>query len=254
MKFNVLTLFPELIQAGVSSGVLSQGIKKGLLDVQTLQLRDFATDAHRHVDDRPFGGGDGMILMPEILEAALKQVPPGRVIYLSPQGARLTDAKVRALALEPQLTLVCGRYGGVDQRALNELVDEEISIGDYVLSGGELPALVLIDAVARQLPGVLGHEASAQEDSFAGGLLEHPHFTRPRDWKGMVVPEVLLSGNHSRIALWKQRLSQLVTLKKRPDLLADLSVSERNEIRSFWETLSPQEKAVCGLEDLDLQS
>lgn len=253
MRFQVVTLFPELIAAGAGAGLLGQAVKKGLLSVSTIQPRDFATDAHRSVDDRPFGGGDGMIMMPEVLEACVARARadgPGRVVYLSPQGKTLTDVKVRELAREKSVILLCGRYGGIDQRAINELVDEEISIGDYVLSGGELPAMVLIEAVSRMLPGVLGHGESAEKDSFADGLLEHPNFTRPREWRGQTVPEALLSGHHGRIEEWKKRASQLASLKKRPDLFARLSEKERAAAFAFWKTLSEGERRACGFESL----
>lgn len=251
MKIQIVTLFPELIAAASSSGVLGGAVKKGLLSVDCIQPRDFATDLHRSVDDRPFGGGDGMIMMPEILEACVKRAResgPTRVIYLSPQGPRLDDKKVRELASEKSLTLVCGRYGGVDQRALAAFVDEELSIGDYVLAGGELPAMVVVESVARMIPGVLGHDDSAHKDSFADGLLEHPNFTRPREWQGQSVPEVLLSGNHSKIEEWKHRVSQLVTLKKRPELFRELDAKDRKAARDYWQKMSAEDRKSCGLD------
>lgn len=254
-RFQVLTLFPELIRAGISAGVLSQGIKRSLLEVTCYQLRDFSSDSHRRVDDRPFGGDDGMILLAEVLESALTKVRergPTYVIYMSPQGTPLRDSRVQALAKEPSITLLCGRYGGVDQRALNSLIDEEISVGDYVLSGGELPALTLIDAVSRYLPGVLGDESSVYRDSFSKGLLEHPHFTRPREWMGQRVPEVLLSGNHGKIQDWQDLVARLVTLKKRPDLLHGLAEQDWDQMRLFWQGLSVEDRIVCGVENLIL--
>lgn len=242
-----------MIENALQAGVVHQGLKKGLLHVTTLQPRDGTTDAHRSVDDRPFGGGDGMVFMPDILEKAIdraKASGPTRVIYLSPQGPRLTDKKLRELATETSVTLVCGRYGGIDQRALHELVDEELSIGDYVISGGELAALVVIDGVARQLPGVLGHADSASEDSFSEGLLEAPQFTRPREWRGLSVPEVLLSGDHARIAAWRAALARLITLKKRPDLLPPLGQNQRLELEKLWKSLSAEDREICGLKDL----
>lgn len=255
MKFQVITLFPELITAGTSSGVLSQGIKKNLLSVSTINPREFATDGHRTVDDRPFGGGDGMLMLPEILEASVakaREAGPTRVIYLSPQGPVLTTEKVRELSRLSSVTLVCGRYGGIDQRALNVLVDEELSIGDYVISGGELAALVAIDAVSRFLPGVLGHEASAEKDSFSNGILEHPNFTRPRDWQGQSVPEILLSGNHPKIDQWRRHIAILVTLQKRPELLGAVSKAEIDAAKAFAAGLSPADKEACGLDGLGL--
>lgn len=254
MKFQVITLFPELIEAGVSSGVLGQAVKKGLLSVERIHPRDFTDDPHRSVDDRPFGGSDGMVFRPEIAAAAIaraREAGPTHVIHLSPQGRVLSDAKVRELATKPGLTFLCGRYAGVDQRVLNSHVDEEISIGDYVLSGGELAALVVIDAVARRIPGVLGHHLSADRDSFADGrLLEGPLFTRPRDWDGALVPEVLLSGHHERIEGWQRQVGALATLARRPELLASWSRQELVALGKFWKGMSPEDLAVCGLQGI----
>lgn len=254
MKFQVITLFPELIEAGVSSGVLGQAVKKGLLSVEQIHPRDFTDDPHRSVDDRPFGGSDGMVFRPEIAAAAIARARaqgPTHVVHLSPQGRVLSDAKVRELVEKPGLTFLCGRYAGVDQRVLNSHVDEEISIGDYVLSGGELAALVVIDAVARQIPGVLGHHLSAEHDSFAGGgILEGPLFTRPREWEGAKVPEVLLSGHHDRIAEWQRQVGALTTLMRRPELLASWSPQKLAALKKFWSEMSPEDRAVSGLQGI----
>ncbi len=269
LKIDVITLFPEMIEQAVSYGVLSSGIKGGHLEVKTHTPREFSQDKHRTVDDRPFGGGDGMIMLAETLENTLHKVKhkTSKVIYLSPQGPVLTAEKSQALAKEEHLVLLCGRYGGIDQRVINSFVDEELSIGDYVLSGGELGALVVIDAVSRFIPGVLGHNESAEKDSFSSGLLEHPNFTRPREWQGEEVPEVLLSGNHALIEEWKLKVSALVTLKKRPDLfkkyILRLDEAEKAspakkkkrlpfkaELKKFWLELSAADKKVLGLEDL----
>ncbi|ASD63622.1 tRNA (guanosine(37)-N1)-methyltransferase TrmD [Bdellovibrio bacteriovorus] len=271
LKIDVITLFPEMIQGAVSHGVLGQALKGDLLSVQAHTPREFATDKHRTVDDRPFGGGDGMIMLSETLEKSLQKVQHknSKIIYLSPQGSVLTDDKARELSQAEHLVLVCGRYGGIDQRIINSYVDEEISIGDYVLSGGELGALVVIDALSRFIPGVLGHADSADKDSFSEGLLEHPNFTRPREYLGQDVPEVLLSGNHKLIADWKKKVSALVTLKKRPDLFIIYLAEEREKYRAlkkkktaeplkelfkFWQQLSPQDREVLGLEDLNEES
>jgi len=267
MKIDVITLFPEMIESAVSHGVLGQALKEDRLSVKAHTPREFATDRHRTVDDRPFGGGDGMIMLPETLEKTLRKVQHknSKVIYLSPQGKTLTDETARALSREEHLIFICGRYGGIDQRIINAYVDEEISIGDYVLSGGELGALVVIDALARFIPGVLGHEESAHKDSFSQGLLEHPNFTRPREYLGEEVPEVLLSGNHKLIDEWKRKVSALVTLKKRPDLFkAFLEQEVLNyqaqkkkkglpplaELREFFKQMPEKEKRALGLEDL----
>ncbi|AFY01765.1 tRNA (guanosine(37)-N1)-methyltransferase TrmD [Bdellovibrio bacteriovorus] len=271
LKIDVITLFPEMIQGAVSHGVLGQALKGDLLSVQAHTPREFATDKHRTVDDRPFGGGDGMIMLSETLEKSLQKVQHknSKIIYLSPQGSVLTDDKARELSQAEHLVLVCGRYGGIDQRIINSYVDEEISVGDYVLSGGELGALVVIDALSRFIPGVLGHVDSADKDSFSEGLLEHPNFTRPRQYLGQDVPEVLLGGNHKLIADWKEKVSALVTLKKRPDLFIIYLAEEREKYRAlkkkktaeplkelfkFWQQLSPQDREVLGLEDLNEES
>ncbi len=266
-KIDVITLFPEMIESAVQHGVLGQALKGDLLSVRAHTPREFASDKHRTVDDRPFGGGDGMIMLPETLEKALQKVKHknSRVIYLSPQGDVLTDQKARQLASEDHLVLICGRYGGIDQRIINHYVDEELSIGDYVLSGGELGALVVIDALSRFIPGVLGHADSADKDSFSEGLLEHPNFTRPRQYLGEDVPEVLLSGNHKLIADWKEKVSALVTLKKRPDLFQEYLEVQREKYRAlkkkktaeplkeflkFWQQLTPGDRKVLGLDEL----
>lgn len=267
LQIDVVTLFPEMIENAVSHGVLGQALKGNLLAVKAHTPRAQATDKHRTVDDRPFGGGDGMIMLPETLEKTLLNLKHNisKVVYLSPQGETLTDNKARSLANEKHLILICGRYGGIDQRVINSYVDEEISIGDYVLSGGELGALVVIDALARFIPGVLGHQESANKDSFADGLLEEPHFTRPREYRGQVVPEVLLSGNHKLIADWKKKAAALVTLKKRPDLFTNYLDRERElsknskkkksdplkDLRDFFKTLSESDRKVLGLNDLN---
>ena len=228
MRFHVLTLFPEMIEQAVGFGVVGQAMKDGKLQVSTLSPRTFTTNVHQTVDDRPFGGGDGMIMMAEPMAQALETILAAysgkkpRVIHLSPRGRPFSDPVARELALgQEAVVLIASRYGGLDQRFIDAFVDEEISIGDYVLSGGEIPSLAVIDAVARHIPGVLGNKDSAQNESFAfgGGLLEHPQYTRPRVWRETEVPEELLSGNHAQIDQWKKTLSLLTTLGRRPDLL-----------------------------------
>ena len=251
MKFQILSVFPTMFDSYLSQGVMSQALKKNLFSYEVLNPRDFSTDNYKSVDDRPFGGGDGMVMLPEILEATMKARKHKKdyVVYLSPQGQPLTEKKANELKSKTELTLICGRYGGIDQRIINEYVDEEISIGDYVLSGGELAALVLMDSVIRKIPGALGHQESAEKDSFAIPGLEHPLFTRPQDWKGKKVPAILLSGNHALIEQWKINVSQLITLKKRPDLL-HLSPKEFDILKKFLKSMSDEDKKVCGLEDL----
>jgi tRNA (guanine37-N1)-methyltransferase len=225
-----VTLFPEMFAAVTQCGITRRALEDGRWVWQGWNPRDFAENAWRRVDDRPFGGGPGMVMQSGPLEKAIAAakaqqreagVPASRVIYLSPQGAPLTHERVMQLATGGEgLVLLCGRYEGIDERLIERCVDEEISIGDFVLSGGELPAMALIDAVVRQLPGVLGDAASAVEDSFVGGLLDCPHYTRPEVYAGAAVPEVLLSGDHKRIRRWRLKQSLARTRKRRPDLLA----------------------------------
>jgi len=222
LRIDVVTLFPETFGSPLAVGPLRRARGRGLLEIGLHQLRDYATGSHLAVDDAPYGGGQGMVLKPEPLVAAIEHVAAGRRprrVLLSARGARLTQAPVRALAAEPALLLVCGRYEGVDER-VTAWIDEELSIGDYVLSGGELAALVLLDAIARLLPGALGNADSPVDDSFATGLLEHPQYTRPLDFRGAGIPEILLSGDHAAIARWRRAESLRVTLARRPDLLA----------------------------------
>ncbi|UXY17295.1 tRNA (guanosine(37)-N1)-methyltransferase TrmD [Chitiniphilus purpureus] len=228
MLFDAVSIFPEMFDAITRHGVTQRAVELGIFDFQAWNPRDFTQDNYRRVDDRPYGGGPGMVMLPEPLELAInaaraRQQAAGvapRVVYLSPQGAQLSHVRVGQLATCEGLVLLCGRYEGVDERVLASLVDEEVSIGDYVLSGGELPAMVLIDAIVRQLPGVLNTAASAQEDSFVDGLLDCPHYTRPEVYRGMAVPEVLLSGNHANIRRWRLKQALGRTWLRRPDLLA----------------------------------
>ncbi|MCG3186128.1 MAG: tRNA (guanine-N(1)-)-methyltransferase [Rhodocyclaceae bacterium] len=228
MRFDVVSLFPAMFAAVTEHGVSGRAFERGLCSLHAWNPREFASDPHRTVDDRPYGGGPGMVMMAEPLAQALSAIriaqqracgAPGPVILLSPQGRPLRDARVRALAAERMLTLVCGRYEGVDQRLIDACVDEEVSVGDFVLSGGELAAMSVIDAVVRLLPGALGDSESAQQESFAEGLLDCPHYTRPEIWRGVAVPEVLLSGHHERIRAWRASESMRLTRARRPDLL-----------------------------------
>ena len=221
MKVHLLTIFPELFGGPLATGPIRIAREKGLLDVAVHNLRDYATDKHCVVDDVPYGGGQGMVMKPEPLVAAIEHVAAAdapRRILLAAGGARFSHAKAAELAAQPSLLLICGRYEGVDAR-IAPVVDEEISIGDYVLSGGELAALVVLDAVVRLLPGVLGNEASAADDSFSTGLLEGPQYTRPAEFRGAPVPDVLLSGDHAAVARWRREESLRTTLARRPDLL-----------------------------------
>jgi tRNA (guanine37-N1)-methyltransferase len=229
IRFDAVTLFPEMFAAVTASGITARALQRGLWRMQAWNPRDFTTDAYRSVDDRPYGGGPGMVMLGEPLEKALDAVRAaggGPVLYLSPQGRRLDHSKVVELAARKAVTLLCGRYEGVDERLLRRRVDEELSLGDFVLTGGELAAMALIDAVVRQLPGALGDDASAVEESFADGLLDCPHYTRPETYAGERVPEVLLSGHHDNIRRWRLKQSLGRTWLRRPELIAARRLSE----------------------------
>jgi tRNA (guanine37-N1)-methyltransferase len=234
MWIGVVSLFPEMFRAVSDYGVTGRAVKDGLLTFECWNPRDFTRDRHRTVDDRPYGGGPGMLMMVQPLRDAIAAARAAagegaRVIYLSPQGRKLDQQGVRELAGQEKLILVAGRYEGVDERVIQADIDEEWSVGDYVLSGGELPAMVLIDAVARLVPGVLGDMASAEQDSFSEGLLDHPHYTRPEQLAGMAVPKVLLSGNHAEVARWRMQQSLGRTWLRRPELLNNLALTDEQE-------------------------
>ncbi|MEP0071744.1 MAG: tRNA (guanosine(37)-N1)-methyltransferase TrmD [Marinomonas sp.] len=233
MKVSVISLFPEMFQAITQYGVTGRAIKSGLVEVDFFNPRDFTHDKHKTVDDRPYGGGPGMLMkvqpLKDAIERAKKMVPNAKVIYLSPQGRTLTQEGVQQLAKQAEFILVAGRYEGVDERLIQSEVDEEWSIGDFVLSGGELPAMVLMDAVFRMVPGVLGKQASADEDSFADGLLDCPHYTRPEVLNGVPVPPVLLSGNHEEIRRWRLKQKLVRTFQRRPDLLQELELDKEQQ-------------------------
>jgi len=233
-RFGVVTLFPEMFEPFLNQGVFGRAVKNGIIKVDIFNPRDYTTDKHRTVDDRPYGGGPGMLMMVQPLTDAISDAKAALgenslVVYLTPQGQTLNQTAVQSLTQLPNIILVAGRYEGIDERVINALVDQEWSIGDYVLSGGELPAMVLMDSVSRLLPDVLGHSQSAVEDSFTNGLLDCPHYTRPEVLNGEVVPSVLLSGNHEKIRQWRLTKSLKRTLERRPDLLNYLALTEEQQ-------------------------
>ena len=221
MRIDVFTIFPGIVEGPLRESLLGKAIEAGVVDVRVHDIRASATDKHRQVDDEPYGGGPGMVLKPEPVFAAVESLGEGtkRVIVLSPAGRRLEQSLVRELAKEPWLVLISGRYEGVDERVVEGLPAEEVSIGDYVLSGGEIPALVVLEAVTRLVPGVVGKEESLERESFEDGALDHPHYTRPSEFRGMAVPDVLLSGNHAEVERWRQEAAREKTRRNRPDLL-----------------------------------
>lgn len=232
MRIDILTLFPEMFTGPFDASIIKRARDKGLLDINLHNIRDFSQNKHHTVDDTPYGGGAGMVMQAEpifkAMEFIAEQQPVERVIMMCPQGRPFTQQIAKELASQQSLVLICGHYEGIDERVKERLVTDEISIGDYVLTGGELPAMVVVDAVARMIPGVLGEMASAEADSFYDGLLEHPHYTKPRLYRGMEVPEVLLSGHHGNIEKWRRRQSLLRTLERRPDLLEKASLTEHD--------------------------
>ncbi len=231
MFFDILTLFPEMFTGPFSESILKRAREKDLIDIKTVNIRDFAEDKHHTTDEPPYGGGAGMVMKAEPIFKAWedtqnKRGHKSKTILMSPQGQELTQDLVKDLSQEEGLTIICGRYEGVDERVRETIVDQEISIGDYVLTGGELPAMVLVDSISRLLSGVLGDEDSSKKDSFYNGLLEHPHYTRPREVNGLKVPDVLLSGNHQLIECWRKKESLKRTLLRREDLLEDRNLSD----------------------------
>lgn len=245
MRVDVLTIFPELFGPFLATSLVGRAVARGLLEVRLHDLREFTMDRHRSVDDEPYGGGGGMVMTAPPWIHAVRNVADGRApwrVLLSPQGRRLDEPAVRQLAGRGDLLLLCGRYEGIDERVRQTVVDEEVSIGDYVLSGGELPAMVLIEALSRQVPGVVGYAESVERDSFREGLLDHPHYTRPPMVEGLAVPEVLTSGDHAAIERWRRREALRATLAKRPDLLAgvELSRDDRKWLEEVRSELLPE--------------
>jgi tRNA (guanine37-N1)-methyltransferase len=245
MRFDIITIFPEIFRGVFEFGIIRRAVEAGLIEINLHDLRDYTFDRHRQVDDRPFGGGAGMVMKPEplfrALEAVTHDATDATVVMLSPQGRLLTQRVAEALAFRERVVLICGRYEGVDERVIEQLADDELSIGDYVLSGGEIPAMVVVDAVTRLIPGALGCDESAERDSFADGLLDYPHYTRPVEYRGLKVPDVLLSGHHGEIEKWRRRKAMEKTFSRRPDLLERRALSEE-ERRLIAEILREMDK------------
>jgi tRNA (guanine37-N1)-methyltransferase len=242
VRIDILTLFPEMFSGPFDASIIKRARQSGIVDIRLHNIRDFTHDKHHVVDDAPFGGGEGMVMKPEPIFEAVEAVrrPDSCVVLLTPQGRLLDQAAARRLSQQAALLIICGRYEGIDER-VGSLVDEELSIGDYVLSGGEPAAIVLVDAIVRLLPGAIGAASGTAADSHAAGLLEHPQYTRPAEFRGMAVPEVLLSGNHQEIARWRRRQSLLRTRERRPDLLARADLTD--EDRRFLEAMNPSSPA-----------
>ncbi len=233
MRFHILTLFPDMVRQGLSTSVIGKAVKNGIVDLNIVDIRDYTNDPHGKVDDYPYGGGAGMVLQAQPVYDAWKDVAAGlgyepRCIYLTPQGKMFNQTMARTLAGERDLILLCGHYEGVDERVLDEIVTDRVSIGDYVLTGGELPAMVMADAIARMVPGVLTNEESSETESLDGGLLEYPQYSRPAEWRGRKVPEVLLCGDHEKVEEWRHDRSVDLTYENRPDLLEEAELSRRD--------------------------
>ncbi|MBR2593832.1 MAG: tRNA (guanosine(37)-N1)-methyltransferase TrmD [Firmicutes bacterium] len=245
MKFHVLTLFTKMVDDALSESIIGRARKNGTIELNTVDIRDFSEDKHNHVDDYPYGGGNGMVMQPGPVYRAYKSlgVPEGtRVVYMTPQGRVFSQKIAEELSKEKEIVILCGHYEGIDERVIEEIVTDEISVGDFVLSGGELGAMIVVDAVSRLIPGVLGNDESSSDESFSGdGLLEYPQYTRPPEFLGRIVPEVLLSGHHANIDKWRRRQSFLRTLKKRPDLIDREKLSDE-ERRIYEEYVSREEK------------
>jgi tRNA (guanine37-N1)-methyltransferase len=243
MRFDIVTIFPEIFSGVFDFGIIRRAVEAGLLKINVHDLRDYTYDRHRQVDDRPFGGGAGMVMKPEPLFRAVEAIVSGdpnvRVALLSPQGRLFGQSLAREYAEEQRLILICGRYEGVDERVAENLIADEVSIGDYILSGGEIPAMVVVDAVTRLIPGALGCDQSAERESFSSGLLDFPHYTRPAEYRSLKAPEVLISGNHAQIERWRRQKAIEKTLRQRPDLIDGrvLSEDERREIEDVLKSI-----------------
>lgn len=240
MRFHVLTLFPEMIEQGLGTSITGRAMQKGLVELRAVNIRDYTANKHRKVDDYTYGGGAGMLMQAQPVYDACMAIQnslskPARVVYMTPQGAIFTQEKAKELASEEDLIILCGHYEGIDERVLDEIVTDNVSIGDFVLTGGELPAMCMMDAIARMIPGVLHNEESAEDDSFGDGLLEFPQYSRPECWNGIHVPPILLSGDHAKVDAWRREQSLIRTAQRRPDLLekAAISPKEREFVKNY---------------------
>ena len=230
MKYNIITIFPELINAFANVGFIKHSLKKNIISINSIDLRKYTDNKHNRVDDKSYGGGPGMVLQYEPIAKSIKEIKdPGTVIYLSPQGKTLTQSKLKTLSLKNNLTILCGRYEGVDQRVSDKFVDEELSLGDYVISGGETASMVLVEGISRLIPGVVEDIESIKRDSFQNGILDYPHFTKPEEIDDMKIPDVLISGNHEKIELWRKKHALGMTWLKRPDLLKNVKLSKEDD-------------------------
>ncbi|SHJ95968.1 tRNA (guanosine(37)-N1)-methyltransferase TrmD [Paramaledivibacter caminithermalis] len=252
MIIDILTLFPQMFTAIMNESIVGRAQEKGIIEINPINIRDFSKDKHKRVDDYPYGGGSGMVLMNQPLfdamELLTRDKENSKIIYLTPKGKTFNQEIAKSLSLEKNLIFICGHYEGIDQRFIDEWVTDEISIGDYVLTGGELPAMVLIDSIVRLVPGVLNKNESFIDESFYSGLLEYPHYTRPKDYKGHCVPEILLSGNHKLINEWRTKESIKITIERRPDLIAklfqrdDIDIKGKSKLRKYIEEISNEKK------------
>ena len=230
MNYNIITIFPELVNMFAKTGFIKRAIEKDYIDMNIIDLRSYSSNKHNRIDDKSYGGGPGMVMQYEPIHSSIKDIKnKGSILYLSPQGEPLTQQKLKNLSLQDNLTILCGRYEGVDQRVIDNLVDEEVSIGDYVISGGESASMVLIEGIARLIPGVVDDIESIKQDSFQAGILDHPHYTKPENIKGMAIPDVLVSGNHQKIEIWRRKHALGATWLKRPELLKNVKLSKEDD-------------------------
>ena len=230
MNYNIITIFPNLIHSFSDTGFIKRSIKNDIININIINLREYSSNKHKRVDDKTYGGGPGMVMQYKPIYDAIKNIKDsGLIIYLSPQGEPLTQVKLKKLASEENLTILCGRYEGIDQRVVDDLVDEEISLGDYVISGGESASMVLLEGITRLIPGVVDDEESIKQDSFQSGILDHPHYTKPEEINGMKIPDVLISGNHEKIEIWRRKQALGLTWLKRPELLKNVKLSKEDD-------------------------